>query len=603
MKKQNRCMGRFGALLGNTLFVMLHTIGCEADEPYPPPISEQPTTGGGHTTSEEPSSLKEPVLPPVSGGTLLITDGGMRAVASDPDVDVIWTARLDAGVREHVIELQKGDEPGRLVESSDGKVHVALRGAGEIATIDPAVGELIRRTAVCQMARGLEYDAASDQVAVGCAEGKIVVINAQSGAITKSLSVEPDIRDVFFLGDQFVVTTLRSAELISFDGNGHEIDRAKPPPLLRFDGTAERWFSPAVAWRTIRMPDGTFLMVHQGERSEVIDLESQQDYGSHCSGIMYTGFTRFVPTEGGQIDDPLPGTYTIGEALPVDLLIYDAGKELAVAAAGGRTIIRHLVANLSDPGFFCDALGAESNGMPVGLGESNGEIIVLLRDPPFIAAVNSNLRIDLGLPATNAGHALFHSAPNGVLACASCHPEGREDGHVWNFSTMGARRSQSLRGGVQATLPLNWDGGMADIHAIVADVFVKRLGGSPPTADEEKSLVDWINALPRLTPLRNPQDDAALRGKKIFESAEAGCNTCHSGEHFTNNQNEDVGLGGALQVPSLLGVAWRTPLMHSGCAKTLADRFDPNCGGANHGHTDQLSAHELADLIAYLESL
>jgi hypothetical protein len=44
--------------------------------------------------------------------------------------------------------------------------------------------------------------------------------------------------------------------------------------------------------------------------------------------------------------------------------------------------------------------------------------------------------------------------------------------------------------------------------------------------------------------------------------------------------------------------------MHDGCAKTLADRFKPACGGGDeHAHTSQLSAEELADLIAYLDTL
>jgi hypothetical protein len=43
--------------------------------------------------------------------------------------------------------------------------------------------------------------------------------------------------------------------------------------------------------------------------------------------------------------------------------------------------------------------------------------------------------------------------------------------------------------------------------------------------------------------------------------------------------------------------------MHDGCATTLAERFDPACGGDRHGETADLSESERADLIAYLESL
>jgi hypothetical protein len=59
-----------------------------------------------------------------------------------------------------------------------------------------------------------------------------------------------------------------------------------------------------------------------------------------------------------------------------------------------------------------------------------------------------------------------------------------------------------------------------------------------------------------------------------------------------------------MQVPSLIGVGYRAPLMHDGCAATLLDRFTPECGGGdNHGRTSQLSANDLNDLIAYMQSL
>ncbi|HEX4280392.1 MAG TPA: hypothetical protein VHZ27_06470, partial [Solirubrobacteraceae bacterium] len=59
---------------------------------------------------------------------------------------------------------------------------------------------------------------------------------------------------------------------------------------------------------------------------------------------------------------------------------------------------------------------------------------------------------------------------------------------------------------------------------------------------------------------------------------------------------------GAFQVPPLVGVGWRTPLMHDGCAATIADRFGA-CATAGHGAIGALSASHISDLIAYLETL
>jgi hypothetical protein len=43
--------------------------------------------------------------------------------------------------------------------------------------------------------------------------------------------------------------------------------------------------------------------------------------------------------------------------------------------------------------------------------------------------------------------------------------------------------------------------------------------------------------------------------------------------------------------------------MHDGCAATLADRFNPACGGTQHGAGAQMSDGEIADLISYMQSL
>ena len=57
-------------------------------------------------------------------------------------------------------------------------------------------------------------------------------------------------------------------------------------------------------------------------------------------------------------------------------------------------------------------------------------------------------------------------------------------------------------------------------------------------------------------------------------------------------------------MPSLIGVVYHQPYIHTGCAQTLRQRFEPACGGGDrHGHTSQLDGTQLDDLVAYLESL
>ena len=64
-----------------------------------------------------------------------------------------------------------------------------------------------------------------------------------------------------------------------------------------------------------------------------------------------------------------------------------------------------------------------------------------------------------------------------------------------------------------------------------------------------------------------------------------------------------MGTGVNAQVPTLIGIAARAPYMHDGCASTLHDRFGDCGGGDRHGKTSHLTATQIDDLVAYLESL
>src|SRR5205814_63918 len=83
------------------------------------------------------------------------------------------------------------------------------------------------------------------------------------------------------------------------------------------------------------------------------------------------------------------------------------------------------------------------------------------REPPFLSAGEGgfpDVRVDLpGGRREDTGHTIFHASAGAFsnIACASCHPEGGDDGHTWKLAE-GARRSMSLHGGV--VTPLHWEG-------------------------------------------------------------------------------------------------------------------------------------------------
>jgi cytochrome c peroxidase len=248
--------------------------------------------------------------------------------------------------------------------------------------------------------------------------------------------------------------------------------------------------------------------------------------------------------------------------------------------------------------------------------DGTGELLVQSREPATIQLLGGQLA---ARPSTviklspesrlDTGHAIFHANTGAAIACASCHPEGGEDGRVWSFRPANGgppepRRTQSLRGGIAMTAPFHWDGSLPTLDALMSEVFVDRMSGPDLGKAHVTKLAGWLDTVPTLPQLAPPPESAAAveRGRATF--ATAGCATCHAGARMTDNRNQDVGTGrGVLQTPSLSGVVWRAPYMHDGCAPTLLDRFSEACGGTKHGTISRLTAGDLQDLTAYLETL
>ena len=118
---------------------------------------------------------------------------------------------------------------------------------------------------------------------------------------------------------------------------------------------------------------------------------------------------------------------------------------------------------------------------------------------------------------------MFHVDAGGGVACASCHPEGGEDGRVWNFTCLGPRRSQSLRGGLSGTEPFHWDGDMPDFSTLVQTVFVGRMSGPQPSRRPDRGDAALARHHPascrRPRPPRRRPSSAAARCSRAPPSA------------------------------------------------------------------------------------
>jgi hypothetical protein len=672
------------------------------DEAGPPgfaPLRMSPTFG--------PTTIATSPPPPISGGTLLATRDGAHAVAADPERDSVYVVDLKTHAVT-TITLAAGDEPGRVVEDGAGRVHVALRSGGALATIDPSNGSLLARRDVCAAPRGVAWDGATDLVWVACATGELVALPAAGGPAAHSFTIERDLRDVIVGQGSLAVTKFRSAEVLRIASNG-TVTRRDPLP------SPDASFAAHVAWRTVAGPSGTVVTVHQAESVSSVVTTVQGGYGG--GGGCNNGGPAFLPPGPPPLDDagPVVTTTEAGSIVtstdaatqgPLDAGVQGSGAlDAAVAnfpvplppptippppppqgspscldssAASGATphaffssvlppgggscqpsgIVRgvltalgpdgSVVLNLPFPGvlpldvavspdgsavaavapgnafttgldsvFVFSACGAQRESTPVGTAtQTSAQPIAVAFDGPDHLLVQTRepaeLRIyEVGgtvVPITlsfvsreDTGHDIFHTQAGAMIACASCHPEGRDDGHVWILDN-NRRRTPSLQGTIAGTAPYHWPGDEANLNVLANDVYTVRMSGAALPKDQMGALTRWVQTVPAPPAPVSSRSSASTRGKALFERPDVGCSKCHSGPKFTNNQTVDVGTGGAFQVPPLVGVGWRTPLMHDGCAATLADRFGA-CSTTQHGSTGSLSPGDIADLVAYLETL
>jgi hypothetical protein len=586
-------------------------------------------------THQQPSPNPPPPWGvPISGGTMLITHDGAHAVIADPDRDRVMIVEVASGTTVE-LALQAGDEPGRLVEDAAGRVHVALRRGGALLTI--ANGAIAARRSACGEPRGIAYDAAADAVYLACTGGELITFPAAGGDATRVLHLDRGLRDVIVQGSSLLVTRFREAEVLLIDATGAVTSRFVPPTVQRLQMTAGCTNCgsgsptvpaiPEVAWRAIAMPDGRALIAHQRQLDTALK-EMHGGYGQGCGqGPVEDAYT-LVGAPGAPTTTYAIAPFALG-ALPVDIAVDAAGQQIAVATAGTKVVTLAQIPALGvadddkcgdngDKGTTID----DQLGAPTSVAFApTGELLVYYPELPALAIHGATTRT-IVLPGPfgyDSGRALFHTSaattidqsgggavPVGAfgtvdLACASCHPEARDDGRVWTFDGVGPRRTQSLAGHILDRAPYHWTGDEIDLPTLMDDVFTNRMSGGQLTRSQHLSLGPWLDRVP--APAAPPAADAAAasRGAALFTSL--ACTTCHVGDLFTNHLLVDVGTGGMFKVPSLLGVGARAPYMHDGCAATLADRFGP-CGGGNaHGGAGSLTTGQIADLVAYLQTL
>lgn len=192
----------------------------------------------------------------------------------------------------------------------------------------------------------------------------------------------------------------------------------------------------------------------------------------------------------------------------------------------------------------------------------------------------------------------------GVLACASCHPEGRSDGLTWRLGKS-ILQTPMLAGRVVGTAPYKWDGQDPSLRDSIRHT-IGRLGGSPERLSRRdvQGLMAYISSMspPRTPSVDDP--DAVARGRALFANDALACDICHSGDKYTDGSQYPLyGRMVTNDTPSLVGLAHTAPYYHDGSAEDLRALLTDK--GSVHEMADLSSLDEagIADLSAYLRSL
>ncbi|WP_437970090.1 hypothetical protein WMF04_12665 [Sorangium sp. So ce260] len=274
-------------------------------------------------------------------------------------------------------------------------------------------------------------------------------------------------------------------------------------------------------------------------------------------------------------------------------------------------------------------LDAHKAGVPYELGPA-----------PFIRLAEPPLHEQAAV-----GRKLFYNATDwktsGGLGCAGCHPDGRDDGHVWHEVSGGgfanffgsadnrpmeglaggvARQTPMLAGRVSAEGPYGWNAQSETLAARILEGFGLHRWGMGDAADGALSpRASYLASFLREGLVPPPRDDRPLtpeekHGLALFTSEAAQCSRCHVPEtEYTDRMGYPMpGLvappgfyrekkGTVYKTPSLRFIAGTAPYYHDGSARTLEELVEKN--EDRMGRTSHMSRKDRAALVAFLRTL
>ncbi len=196
-------------------------------------------------------------------------------------------------------------------------------------------------------------------------------------------------------------------------------------------------------------------------------------------------------------------------------------------------------------------------------------------------------------------------------SCASCHPDGRNDGLNWDLLNDGMGNPKNAKSMLLAhRTPPSMVTGVRDKAETAVRAGIRHIQFAVRPEEDAVAIDAFLKSMePVPSPylVKGKLSEAATRGKKLFVTA--GCLTCHSGELYTDLKLHDIGLGKDRDVGRkfdtvTLVESWRTgPYLFDGRAATMMDVLKKDNKGDRHGATSKLTDKQRADLAEFVLSL
>jgi YVTN family beta-propeller protein len=634
-----------------------------------------------------------------SAGSVALSADGTQVYAVDSDNGTLLIASAADGKLINTVKV--GANPARVVVGNDGRVFVSNRGDRTVSVVDVASLKETSKIATGVEPVGLSFTPDGSKLLIVSAtdlndpsQGTLTSVDVATLKTDWQAMVGEEPRGVTVVGDKAYVSNLKQGRLTVVNTSTHQVTKSvsldNPDQLDETNPTAAQAGNAADVTAS---PDGKRVYVPHvwqvvgtvGGPSQAGPVGNSATYGGSVSAcdpnpnaIVSAGLgtvetdgdtnraDTFNCTDGSAstATDFPPSRFNTPNALaqgpsvavvdPSGTWVYVVNREshtLSAMPTKSRLGSGIKAISVDNIGEGADGIALSKDGKTAFVYSQFDHKLQLIT----ASGTGSNTRLEVSSEQKLAqdtlsseqvqGRKAFFSARNPKMtqevqgiSCASCHLEGREDGHVWQFPD-GPRQTPSLAGRhIDETAPYHWAGLFPTVEDFFKETVVGRMGGHLDLSlPEDKALAKSLKTfLVTSTEPENPlkgrvdlQPNIAA-GRAAF--VKANCETCHKeGSAFVDGLNHDVGTlsnkdllepigsDGLMQpnqaflplqtvnTPSLLGLGRTAPYLHDGKLPTIGSRIAQaryaKGEKTDHGDTSKLSDEEIGNLEIYLKSL